>query len=332
MRARCRARTEIPAEEQIVHELGELLAVCNDPDEIEKSFLAATRRLTSARSVQWIRGPLPPLMEPGEGILEIPVQAGSVVRGRLLVKPASGQGASYTPATLERLRTLCTMAASALPPFDCNARHLVSRPIKTSGLAAPAENGRSEPEESPDPVSLKQEHPPAGRLFHDATFLHAVLPFALGLARRHDEPLSLLCLAIDRLNGVHELLGRDYADRLVRSVGQHIAAMLRESDIVARLDDDRIIVVLPRTFLHHAWNVAREIARAVAANPELMPELPDTTISVGVAEFPACAGNVYSLLDAADHALTLARARGTNRTVAASSVSSKQSHHLAIAQ
>ena len=93
--------------------------------------------------------------------------------------------------------------------------------------------------------------------------------------------------------------------------------MIRDSDIVARLDDDRIIVVLPRAMIDDAWNLARKICQTVEATPGLLPELPDLTVSIGVAEFPACAENVYALLDAADHALSMARSQGRNQAVAA---------------
>jgi diguanylate cyclase (GGDEF)-like protein len=138
-------------------------------------------------------------------------------------------------------------------------------------------------------------------------------------------------VAIDRLSGIHELLGRDWADRAVRNLGAHITAMIRDSDIVARLDDDRIIVVLPRALIHDAWNLANKICRTVETTPALLPELPVLTVSIGVAEYPACAETVYALLDAADHALTMARIQGRNRAVAATSSSSVPAQ-LALAQ
>ena len=49
---------------------------------------------------------------------------------------------------------------------------------------------------------------PSLPVLQDATFLNAVLPFAVGQARRHGESLSLLCVAIDRLGGICELLGK----------------------------------------------------------------------------------------------------------------------------
>ena len=85
----------------------------------------------------------------------------------------------------------------------------------------------------------------AARL-QDATFLNAVLPFALSQARRHLEPLSIVCLSIDRLRGIQDLLGRAAVDRLVQNVGETVGSLIRGSDIVVRLDDDRVVAVLPR--------------------------------------------------------------------------------------
>jgi len=154
-------------------------------------------------------------------------------------------------------------------------------------------------------------------VLQDATFLNAVLPFAMGQARRHGDPLSLLCVAIDRLGGIRELLGRERAGRAVGTVGHQIAGMIRASDIVARIDDDRIIAVLPRAPLPDALRLARDICRMVESRCARLPELPPLTVSIGVAEFPSCATTVYALLDAADHALLAAQQAGHNRAVLA---------------
>ena len=147
----------------------------------------------------------------------------------------------------------------------------------------------------------------------DATFLNAVLPFALNQARRHNEPLSLVCVAIDRLGGIQELLGRAAVDQLVRSVGETVASLIRASDIVARLDDDRVVAVLPRAPGGGALHVAQKICESVAEKSPGDGETPRVTVSIGVATFPACADNVFSLFDAADEALARRRARAETR-------------------
>ena len=310
---------EVSREEEIIHELGRFLEGCSDPELIEKSFIESVGRLTAARSVQWIRGPIQPSSD-GDGRLEIMLRAGSVARGRLLVLPPSDQPSVWSPATVKRLKTLGTMAASALLRHDWQNAELsqpAGRDLEPIPNALAIASARTDGDL--DEKKTKENHF-AAAVLQDATFLHAVLPFALGLSRRHGEPLSLLCVAIDRLSGIHELLGRDWADRVVRNVGAHIAAMIRDSDIVARLDDDRIIVVLPRALIPDAWNLARKICRTVETTPALLAELPLLTVSIGVAEYPACANNVYALLDAADHALSMARNQGRNQAVAATTL------------
>jgi diguanylate cyclase (GGDEF)-like protein len=148
---------------------------------------------------------------------------------------------------------------------------------------------------------------------HDATFLNAVLPFALSQARRHHEPLSLMCVAIDRLASIQELLGPGTADQLVRSVAGTVASLIRASDIIARLDDDRVVAVLPRAPGGGAFHVAERICQAVASKGRPDCAIPNITVSIGVATFPGSADNVFSLFDAADEALVHAQNLGRNR-------------------
>src|SRR5208337_3273664 len=100
--------SEVSREEEIVHELGRFLEGCSDLELIEKSFMESVGRLTAARSVQWIRGPVHPSSAgdgDGDGHLEIMLRAGSVARGRLLVLPPFDQPSAWSPATVKRLGT-----------------------------------------------------------------------------------------------------------------------------------------------------------------------------------------------------------------------------------
>jgi diguanylate cyclase (GGDEF)-like protein len=199
------------------------------------------------------------------------------------------------------------MAACAIE----NLRHQAEWSDHRAG-AQPSGRTGAPPTRSAAPAACEL-HPSV--LLHDATFLSAVLPFALSQSRRHREPLSLLCVAIDRLRGVQELLGRPTVDRLVRHIGETVATLVRSSDIVARLDDDRVVVVLPRAPGGGAFQVAQKICRAVAEKSQVGCEVPGLTVSIGVATFPTCAEDVYSLFDAADEALARAQSGGRNQPI-----------------
>jgi diguanylate cyclase (GGDEF)-like protein len=99
----------------------------------------------------------------------------------------------------------------------------------------------------------------------------------------------------------------------VQSVGETVAVLIRDSDIVARLDDDRLVAVLPRAPGGGALHVAKRICEIVAEKSLDDCEIPNVTVSIGVSTFPACADNVFSLFDAADIALAHAQSQGRNR-------------------
>src|SRR5262249_42799623 len=111
--------------------------------------------------------------------------------------------------------------------------------------------------------------------------------------------------------------GRPEMDRLVRHVGETTGSLLRASDIVARLDDDRIVAILPRAPRGGALRAAENICRAIAASQPADCDTPHPTVSIGVATFPSCADNVYSLFDAADEALANAQRHGCNQAALA---------------
>jgi hypothetical protein len=74
-------------------------------------------------------------------------------------------------------------------------------------------------------------------------FLIAFLPDAVAQARRHSKPVSLLFVATDRLAAIRELHGPELTETAVRRVAGTVVKMLRASDIDARLDDGRIVVL-----------------------------------------------------------------------------------------
>jgi diguanylate cyclase (GGDEF)-like protein len=245
----------------------------------------------------------------GQAVLEVPLRSGASVFGQLRLRSRSGGRRALRSRTIQRLTTICTMAASAM---ECLGNH---------ATWPPNDDGAQPQRRSTDPCSPNADravHPSGAAIpIHDATFLNAVLPFALNQSRRHREPLSILCMAIDQQKSVQDLLGRAEVDRLIQHVGKITGCLIRTSDIVARLDDDRVVAVLPRAPRGGALGVAHKICRAVAESHPPNCSIPSVTVSIGVATFPSCSDNVYSLFDAADEALAWAQNNGRNQAVLA---------------
>jgi diguanylate cyclase (GGDEF)-like protein len=307
--------------EAIVHDLSTRLLQAGDPHAIMGALIDSVRRLTGAPSVRWARDDDLPTGSRADG-QEFRLLVGGQSRGRLIIGAGTTASAELSHLTRRRLETLCNMAACAL------ARHDRPDGRATAPVEGPSERSSAgNPEQVVDAGGAGSGR--TGRevtrpIVQDATFLGAVLPFALGQSRRHGEPLSLLCVAIDRLHGIRELLGSEVATRAVQNVGTHVAAQLRSSDIVARIDDDRIIIALPRARIHGALHVAQKICRSVESTRSLLPELPCLTVSIGVVECPSSALDVDALVDAADLALTAAKNQGRNRAVAAPGITTHE--------
>ena len=90
----------------------------------------------------------------------------------------------------------------------------------------------------------------------------------------------------------------------------------REVDLSARYGGEEFVVVLPETGLKDALMVAERLRRGVAheiiPHEETQPN-GDMTVSIGVATYPEHAGDMASLIEAADMAMYDAKKNGRNR-------------------
>ena len=131
---------------------------------------------------------------------------------------------------------------------------------------------------------------------------------ALSLARRNRESMAVLYVDLDRFRQVNEVLGHKQGDELLKQVAASLRTTLRDADVIARLGGDEFAVIL--TEARDPASVARVARRVAESMPPTMVaaghQVP-TRASVGVAMFPMDAGNLESLVKAAD--LAMARAK-----------------------
>jgi diguanylate cyclase (GGDEF)-like protein len=136
-------------------------------------------------------------------------------------------------------------------------------------------------------------------------------------AERHDKPLSLLLVDIDRFKLVNDDYGHLVGDSVLRVVAANMQRMLRPEDVLARYGGDEFIVLCRDTTLKNARIVAERIR---ASNERLALTAQGNefhiTSSIGV----ACASGrdeCVSLVAMADQALYAAKAKGRNCVVSA---------------
>ena len=230
-------------------------------------------------------------------VLQLPLKAGDSSFGTLRLT-AKGRR-PWPPRVARRLATLCAIASAA-----------------ERGLARPT---RGDADPSFDPA----------RGPHGSTILAAFLSFAQAQARRRHEPLSLMEVAVDRLDSIRELLGDELAEAAIERVSRAIKATVRASDVVARLEEGRIVVLLPNASDENALRIAESIRAAIARAGAASTTMPSLTASIGVATYPEHAHDVATLRAAASSTLTRAREQGLDRIATAPPIPSITSTGLA---
>ncbi|MFT7776376.1 DUF484 family protein [Roseateles sp.] len=140
-------------------------------------------------------------------------------------------------------------------------------------------------------------------------------------AVRHRYPLACLFMDIDHFKSINDRHGHPAGDEVLRQVGGLIQRSLRTGDLAARYGGEEFVVLLPRTDLAGACEVAERIRLLVQEAPFITPEggTIGATLSVGLAMLPPGAVSFADLLSAADRAVYDAKRAGRNRTVAAES-------------
>ena len=299
-------------------ELAELAATAREPDEVRMALVRLAAEFSGATKVELVRDRdghasrrlaiwPPPQATPV-------VESGSGPRGPIAAAVVAVAGRRPAPAVLQVAlkageANYGTLRLTAPGPRPWSAP-VVRRLETLCGLAAVAERGLGPaPRAEADSDSLLDpEIGPRG-----STMLAAFLGFAQAQARRRVEPLALLDVAVDRLGALRELLGDELADAAIARTARAIKATVRASDVIVRLEDGRLAVILPNASAENAAKVAEAVRAAIARAGSASASMPTLTASVGLACYPDHAHDVPALRAAASAALTRARAMGYDR-------------------
>lgn len=153
------------------------------------------------------------------------------------------------------------------------------------------------------------------RLFSLAQIQH-VLKVEFSRARRYRYPLTLLCIGIDTLAAVRERHGWEGKEQAFGEVVELLSKLVRTSDFIGRMADDRLLVVVPHTdgpgtatLVGRLLQTVREhrFAGVLAAER--------ATLSIGCATLLDDTAIYHDLLlSAAQRALASAQAAGGDRS------------------
>ena len=146
------------------------------------------------------------------------------------------------------------------------------------------------------------------------TLLRERVDHALGRAMRAGAGVATLVLDMDRFKEINDMLGHEVGDKLLVEVAQRIRAAVRDQDTVARLGGDEFAVVLEGVSeAKEVLPVIERIIDSLAEVTKIGGHEVNSSISVGIAMFPANGNNLSELLRAADLAMYQAKASGRGR-------------------
>jgi len=133
-------------------------------------------------------------------------------------------------------------------------------------------------------------------------------------AVRHDLPLSVLVLDLDRFKALNDAHGHHAGDLWLATFAELCRHMLRREDLLCRSGGEEFIALLPQTGLERAVVAAERLRRAVE-EIRVSHNGVDiaATVSIGVATRDDTTPDLVSTIAAADRALYRAKAAGRNR-------------------
>ncbi len=145
------------------------------------------------------------------------------------------------------------------------------------------------------------------------SFLKAALPKYLGLCDRNHTSLAFIAIDLDGFKAVNDQFGHPAGDEVLRASARRIVAARREADVSIRMGGDEFAVVLYDATSAGAHKAASDLVAALSAPIETPFGQVTISASIGVAFYPADAGDIDALLIKADAALYSAKRSGKNQ-------------------
>lgn len=135
-------------------------------------------------------------------------------------------------------------------------------------------------------------------------------------AKRKHSSFTLLVLDIDHFKRVNDTYGHYIGDEVLIEFSNRIMNAIRKDDIFARQGGEEFAVLLSGTNFDSAQKVAEKIRKIIEKAPfEIDHNVITITVSIGAVQYESSYDSFVDMLNIADHALYVAKAKGRNRSV-----------------
>lgn len=113
-------------------------------------------------------------------------------------------------------------------------------------------------------------------------------------AKRHDHHVTLMFIDLDNFKKYNDTNGHLAGDRLLTQFAQFLSENVREQDTVGRWGGEEFVIMLPQTDTEQGLIVGKRL------QAHLRKEMPELTVSIGLATFPVHANSATELAERAD--------------------------------
>ncbi len=151
-------------------------------------------------------------------------------------------------------------------------------------------------------------------------YLEESLEREIAKSKRHKTPLGLIMLDADHFKVFNDTYGHLAGDVVLTNLSEVLVTYSRREDIACRYGGEEFVLVLPGTSVDVTKHRAEELRNIVESRKTVKYEnedLPNVTISLGVAVLPEHGTNRQTLLAVVDEALYSAKNAGRNKVVVA---------------
>jgi diguanylate cyclase (GGDEF)-like protein/PAS domain S-box-containing protein len=134
--------------------------------------------------------------------------------------------------------------------------------------------------------------------------------FALHLAERNATECGIFFIDLDRFKNINDSMGHGFGDQVLIDVAQRLKRCLRDVDTLCRLGGDEFVVFAQDIDAHGAEVLARRLLDAMGQAFQIDSMKFSVGCSMGVALYPEDGRTLDALIQCADTAMYLVKARG----------------------
>ncbi len=148
-------------------------------------------------------------------------------------------------------------------------------------------------------------------LYNRAFYLKR-LPEEMARSRRSFQPLSLIKVAMDDFLELESSLGEQARDEIFKKIGSAILSSSRSHDLICRVGENEIGILLPSVDKTGAIYRAERLRRQLERETQMHQGL-KVSVSMGISEYPSLSRNAEELDRAASKAMMHIYDKGGNR-------------------